>query len=70
MTRSANRAKQEARRETPAEEKMQLIQIGKTETPATVSIRELFERMAQKEAEMIREARERALKRMTLGTHA
>jgi uncharacterized protein YbjQ (UPF0145 family) len=29
-----------------------------------VSIREMFEQLAQKEAEMIREARERALERM------
>ena len=43
---------------------MQLIQIGKTEAPKMVSIRELFEQMAQREAQMIREARERVEKQI------
>jgi len=42
---------------------MQLIQIGTPEPQKTVSIREMFEQLAQREAEMIREARERAVKR-------
>ncbi|HVZ18174.1 MAG TPA: hypothetical protein VG897_13710 [Terriglobales bacterium] len=44
-------------------EDMQLIQIGARETEKTISIREMFEQLAQKEADMIREARERAAKR-------
>jgi uncharacterized protein YbjQ (UPF0145 family) len=43
---------------------MQLIQIGPPQPQKMVSIREMFEQLAQKEAEMIREARERALERM------
>ncbi|MGZ4814977.1 MAG: hypothetical protein ACXVZV_06200 [Terriglobales bacterium] len=42
---------------------MQLIQIGTTEPQKAISIREMFEQLAQKEADMIREARERAIKR-------
>ena len=42
---------------------MQLIQIGAPQTAAvttpSVSIREMFERMAMREASMVREARER-----------
>ena len=43
---------------------MQLVQIAKTEAPKMVSIRELFEQMAQREAQMIREARERVEKQI------
>ncbi len=49
---------------------MQLIQIGQTATPQKISIREMFERMAQKEAEMIREARETAIQRSRSRTNA
>jgi len=49
---------------------MQLIQIGQTETPQTMSIREMFEQMAQREAEMIREARERAIQRISVRSEA
>ena len=39
---------------------MQLIQIGTpAEAPKMVSIREMFEQLAKREEEMIREARER-----------
>lgn len=42
------------------EDDMQLIQIGvPAEAPKMVSIREMFERLAQREAEMIRQGRER-----------
>jgi hypothetical protein len=39
-----------------------LVQIGEQPAEKTVSIREMFEQMAAREAEMIREARERALR--------
>ena len=42
---------------------MQLIQIGTPEPQKMVSIREMFDQLAQKEANMIREARERAMER-------
>jgi len=45
------------------EEDMQLIQIGTPEPQKSISIRQMFEQMAQREADMIREARERAEKR-------
>ena len=38
---------------------MQLIQIGNPEPQKMVSIREMFEQLAKREAEMIRQARER-----------
>jgi hypothetical protein len=38
---------------------MALIQIGAPETKAMTSVREMFERLAQQEAEMVRAARER-----------
>ena len=38
---------------------MQLIQIGIKQSKTTVSVREMFERLAQREAEMVRAARER-----------
>jgi len=41
---------------------MQLIQIGSPEPQKTVSIREMFEQLAEREAEMIREGRERLKK--------
>ncbi len=41
---------------------MQLVQIGVTEPAKTVSIREMFEQMAKREADMVREARERLQK--------
>jgi len=40
---------------------MQLVQIGSTEAPKTVTVKEMFERLAQKEQEMIRQAREQLL---------
>jgi hypothetical protein len=40
---------------------MQLIQIGQTDAPATVTVQEMFHRLANSEAEMIRAARERIL---------
>ena len=38
---------------------MQLIQIGQPEPQKTVTIREMFLQLAQREEKMIREARER-----------
>ena len=38
---------------------MELIQIGVPQSKPAVSIREMFEQMAQREAEMVRAARER-----------
>ena len=38
---------------------MELIQIGAPQPRTMTSVREMFERMAQKEAEMVRAARER-----------
>ena len=38
---------------------MELIQIGTPQSKPMVSIREMFEQMAQREAEMVRLARER-----------
>lgn len=43
---------------------MELIQIGVAQTQKMVSIREMFEQMAEREAEMIREARQRAEQRI------
>jgi hypothetical protein len=44
---------------------MQLIQIGdQPKAPETVTILQMFQQMAEREAEMIREARERATKRI------
>ena len=45
---------------------MQLIQIGspQAQPQKMVSIREMFEQLAQREADMIREARERAKNRV------
>lgn len=40
---------------------MQLIQIGVTETPKAVTIKEMFERLASREQEMIRQGRERLI---------
>ncbi|HET9697446.1 MAG TPA: hypothetical protein VFP40_11310 [Terriglobales bacterium] len=44
---------------------MQLVQIGVTEAPVaetkSVTIKEMFERLASREQEMIREARERLI---------
>ena len=49
---------------TEGEEDMQqLVQIGTSESPKAISIREMFEQLAKREAEMIREARERATRR-------
>ena len=45
---------------TESEDDMQLIQIGTpAEAPKTVSIREMFEQLAKREEEMIRQGRER-----------
>jgi hypothetical protein len=43
---------------------MQLIQIGETKAPeaTTVTILQMFEQLAEREAQMIRDARERATK--------
>ncbi len=38
---------------------MQLVQIGNPEPQKTVSVREMFEQLAQREEKMIREGRER-----------
>lgn len=38
---------------------MQLIQIGTPQSNSTTTIREMFAQMAQREAEMVRAARER-----------
>jgi hypothetical protein len=45
---------------------MQLIQVGEKQTaaPATVTIFQMFEQMAQREAQMIHEARERVTKQI------
>lgn len=43
---------------------MQLIQIGVQEPQKMVSVREMFEQLAQREAEMIREGRERLKKHL------
>lgn len=40
---------------------MQLIQIGQQKAAPNVTIREMFEKLAQKEADAIREAKARAL---------
>jgi len=47
---------------------MQLIQIGQTDEPKTVTVLEMFQQLAQKEEKMIREARERLMKK--IGTTA
>jgi hypothetical protein len=49
------------RKKKPKEEEraVQLVQIGITEQPKTVTIKEMFEQLASKEEAMIREARER-----------
>ena len=39
---------------------MELIQIDAPQAQVQVSVREMFERLAQREAEMVRAARERA----------
>jgi len=44
---------------TEGEDDMQLIQIGDPEPQKTVSIREMFEQLAKREEEMIRQGRER-----------
>lgn len=41
---------------------MQLIQIGQPEPQKTVTIREMFEQLAQREEKMIREGRKRLTK--------
>jgi len=61
-----NRQKRSA---TKDEENMQLVQIGNPEPQKTVSIREMFEQMAQKEAAMIRQGKERLLGKQ-IGTNA
>lgn len=44
---------------------MELIQIGTTQPKPAVSIREMFEQMAKREAEMVRAARQEMNSRMT-----
>jgi hypothetical protein len=43
---------------------MELIQIGETKAPETVTIQQMFLQMAEREAQMIREARERVTKQI------
>jgi hypothetical protein len=43
---------------------MQLIQIGIPQPAKTVSVREMFEQLARREAKMVREGRERAIKQL------
>jgi len=43
---------------------MQLIQIEQPEPQKTVTIREMFEQLAQREEKMIREGRERLTKKI------
>jgi hypothetical protein len=43
---------------------MELIQIGEPKAPKGITIQEMFEQLAQREAEMIREARERMSKKI------
>jgi hypothetical protein len=45
---------------------MQLIQIGEQQTaaPVTLTIQQMFVQLAEREAQMIREARERAAKQI------
>ncbi len=50
-----------ARKQKEKEKDMQLIQIGQTSAPSTVTIMEMFQQLAEREAASIREARERAL---------
>ena len=47
---------------------MQLVQIGTPQPEKMVGIREMFEQMAQREAQMIREARERLKDRIATRT--
>jgi hypothetical protein len=44
------------------EDDMQLVQIGEKQPEKMVSIREMFEQLAQREAEMVRVARQRVEK--------
>lgn len=46
---------------------MELIQIGTPQTQTQVSVREMFERLAQREAEMVRAARERMRQGVSAG---
>lgn len=46
------------------EKNLQLIQIGEQKAPEPVTIQQMFERLAQREVEMIQEARQRAIKRI------
>lgn len=59
--------KRAAKRKTKrnkGEDDMQLVQIGKTEAPKTVTVREMFLQLAEKEERMIREAREQLTKKI------
>lgn len=49
---------------TEGEEDMQLIQIGNPEPQKMVSVLEMFQQLAKREAEMIREGRERLKKQI------
>jgi hypothetical protein len=44
---------------TEREDRMQLVQIGTQEPAKAISIREMFEQLAKREEEMIRQGRER-----------
>lgn len=44
---------------TESEDSMQLVQIGNQEPAKMVSIREMFEQLAKREEEMVRQGRER-----------
>jgi len=46
------------------ERPIRLIQVGSTPPEKFMNVREMFEELAQREAEVIREARERAMKRI------
>ena len=59
MPRIKSNKKKEQQKQKDKECAMQLVQIGITEQPKTVTVKEMFERLASKEQEMIREARER-----------
>ena len=43
---------------------MRLIQVGETQPGRFISVREMFEQMAKREGEIIRELREEAMKRI------
>lgn len=58
------RAAKRKQRIDKGEDGMQLIQIEQPEPQKTVTIREMFEQLAQREEKMIREGRERLTKKI------